>query len=87
MLAVALDYLMQWQNLLPKEFHLDTCTGDLNNVLDGAGETLVLLGIVVLQTDLQLHGFQEATLLLGGGVQEAINTLIQGIARNFRSAG
>ena len=33
-------------------------------VLDGAGETLVLLGIVVLQRDLQLDGLGELALLL-----------------------
>lgn len=32
--------------------------------LDGAGETLVTLGIVVLQADLELDGLQEVPLLL-----------------------
>lgn len=32
--------------------------------LDGAGETLVTLGVVVLQTDLKLDGLEEVSLLL-----------------------
>jgi len=32
--------------------------------LDGAGETLVTLGVVVLQTDLKLDGLEEVPLLL-----------------------
>merc|ERR1739838_369952 len=34
--------------------------------LYGSAETLVFLGIVVLQGNLQLNGFQEVTLLLDG---------------------
>jgi hypothetical protein len=30
---------------------------------DGSGETLVTLGIIVLETDLELDGFEEVTLL------------------------
>lgn len=32
--------------------------------LDGARETLVTLGVIVLQTDLKLDGLEEVTLLL-----------------------
>ena len=32
------------------------------NVPDGAAETLILLGVVVLQRDLQLHGLRELAL-------------------------
>jgi hypothetical protein len=35
---------------------------------DGARETLVTLGVVVLQTDLKLDGFEKVTLLLVLGV-------------------
>jgi hypothetical protein len=38
-------------------------TGD-GGQLDGARETLVTLGVVVLQTDLKLDGLEEVTLLL-----------------------
>jgi hypothetical protein len=35
-----------------------------HHILDGAGETLVLLGIVVLQTDLEVHSLQKLPLLV-----------------------
>ena len=34
--------------------------------LDGAGETLVTLGVVVLETNLELDGLDKVTLLLLG---------------------
>ncbi len=34
------------------------------HILDGAGETLVLLGIVVLQSDLEVNSLQELPLLV-----------------------
>ncbi len=34
------------------------------HILDGAGETLVLLGIVVLQSDLEVNSLQELSLLV-----------------------
>jgi hypothetical protein len=36
--------------------------------LDGSRETLVTLGIVVLETDLELYGFYEFALLLAGSL-------------------
>ena len=39
-------------------------------ILDGARETLVLLGIIVLQSDLQFDGFCELALLGVVGVGE-----------------
>jgi hypothetical protein len=36
--------------------------------LDGAGETLVTLGVVVLEADLELDGLEEVALLLLVGV-------------------
>lgn len=38
-------------------------TGD-GRQTDGTRETLVTLGVVVLQTDLKLNGLEEVTLLL-----------------------
>lgn len=58
--------------------------GILANVLDSARETLVLLGIVVLETDLELNGFQESTLLLQRGLQDGGDALNERIAGNFR---
>lgn len=40
--------------------------------LDGAGETLVTLGVVVLQADLKLNGLVEVTLLLIERVVEKV---------------
>jgi hypothetical protein len=41
------------------------CKGrGLHHILDGAGETLVLLGIVVLQSDLEVHSLQKLPLLV-----------------------
>jgi hypothetical protein len=44
--------------------------------LDGAGETLVTLGIVVLQADLELDGLVEVTLLLLAGVLEQVLNIL-----------
>lgn len=43
---------------------------------DGAGETLVTLGVIVLQTDLELDGLEEVTLLgVLGVVQKLLDIL------------
>ena len=39
-------------------------TSGMVNALDGARETLVALGVVVLETDLELDGLDEVALLL-----------------------
>ena len=41
---------------------------ELENVLDGARETLVTLGVVVLETELELDGLDEVALLLAVGI-------------------
>merc|ERR1712142_60171 len=41
--------------------------------LDGTAETLVLLGVVVLEGDLELDGLQEVTLLLVGALEDLAN--------------
>lgn len=46
-------------------------------VLDSAGETLVLLRIVVLQSNLQLDSLLEATLFLLGLIKDCIYALEQ----------
>ena len=38
--------------------------------LDGTGETLVALGVIVLEADLELDGFEEVPLLLVEGIVE-----------------
>ena len=40
------------------------------NALDGTRETLVTLGVVVLQTNLELDGFDKVALLLAIGISK-----------------
>jgi hypothetical protein len=40
--------------------------------LDGAGETLVTLGVIVLEADLEFDGFEEVALLFVEGVVEKL---------------
>ena len=47
--------------------------------LDGARETLVTLGVIVLQTNLQLNGLEEVTLLL---VERVVEQLIDILAHS-----
>jgi hypothetical protein len=56
----------------PKLFHPCVCDVDLpdahtragnNGETDGSGETLVTLGIIVLEADLKFDGFEEVSLL------------------------
>ena len=47
-------------------------TGDVGE-LNSARETLVTLGIVVLETNLQLDGLDEVTLLLLGGSEQLLD--------------
>ena len=43
------------------------------SILDGSGETLVPLGVVVLQTDLQLNGLDEVTSFFSRGSKEFLD--------------
>jgi len=57
-------------------------------LLDGARETLVLLGIVVLEADLQVDGLHELALLgLLGVLQHLLNALEQGFFGHFTEIG
>jgi hypothetical protein len=49
-----------------------TGTGNVGE-LDGTRETLITLGIVVLQTNLEFDGFSELTGLLGGSSLDLVN--------------
>jgi hypothetical protein len=57
-------------------------TGNVGE-LDGTRETLVTLGIVVLQTNLELDGLSETTLLLLGGGLNGLNDLSDGSSADF----
>lgn len=57
------------------------------NVLHGARETLVLLGIVVLQTDLDFDGLGEVPLFrLGGMLEDGAHTFVECVPRNLGPA-
>ena len=47
-------------------------TSEKGDTLDGTRETLVALGVVVLETDLELDGLDEVALLLAVGLGEEL---------------
>ena len=49
--------------------------------LDGAGETLVTLGVIVLEADLELDGLEEVALLLLSGCQRCVEKSWLGVGR------
>ena len=53
------------------------------DILDGAGETLVLLGVVVLQADLEVHRLHELPLLLGATLEYGLDALIKLVTGHF----
>ena len=53
------------------------------DILDGAGETLVLLGVVVLQADLEVHRLHELPLLLGATLENGLDALIELVTGHF----
>lgn len=56
------------------------------NVLDGSGETLVLLGIVVLEADLEIDGFHKLALLgFLGVLQHLGHAFVKRLFRDFAS--
>ena len=57
-------------------------TGNVGK-LDGTRETLITLGIVVLQTDLEFNGFSELSLLLLGSILDLDNNVSDGRSTNF----
>ena len=49
------------------------------NILDGSGETLVLLWIVVLEADLEVNSLGELPLLVLAVLEDSVDTLIQSV--------
>ena len=47
------------------------------DILDGAGETLVLLGVVVLEANLEVHRLHELPLLLGAALKHVLDALVE----------
>merc|ERR1711974_494874 len=70
--------------LVTQDAHCELRAGDMLQ-LDGARETLVLLGIVVLEADLEVHSFLELPLLgLQRVLEQLSNAVLQGILWDFR---
>merc|ERR1712215_201863 len=55
--------------------------------LNSSRETFVLLRIIILQTNLEVHGFIELPFLIRGVLQHSTNTLIQSFLGNFTHGG
>ena len=53
------------------------------DILDGAGETLVLLGVVVLEANLEVHRFNELPLLLGAALEHVLDALVELVTRHL----
>merc|ERR1719312_1301454 len=47
--------------------------------LDGSGETLILLGIIVLEADLEVHSLGELPLLVLAVLEDSVHSLIQSV--------
>mmetsp|Transcript_16511 Transcript_16511/g.41197 ORF Transcript_16511/g.41197 Transcript_16511/m.41197 type:complete len:273 (+) Transcript_16511:142-960(+) len=62
--------------------HLHARAGDVRQ-LHGARETLVLLGVVVLEADLELNGLHELARLRARGLQEVGNSLLEDVVANL----
>ena len=55
----------------------------VGDILDGAGETLVLLGVVVLEADLEVHGLEKLPLLLVGPGLHGGHALLEDFPRHL----
>lgn len=64
-------------------YHTTRCMKGFHS-LDGAAETLVLLWIVVLESDLQFHGFEEVAFLIRRLGQQLVDAFVENVFRNFR---
>ena len=53
------------------------------NILDGSGETLVLLWIVVLEADLEVNSLGELSLLVLAVLEDSVDTLIKSVTRDL----
>lgn len=51
--------------------------------LHGAAKALVLLGVIVLQRDLQVHRLPELAFLLHGTLQHGAHAVVQNVPGNF----
>jgi hypothetical protein len=71
--------------------NVDLVTDDANRELvagdggedDGTGETLLFVGVVVLEAELKLNGLGEVALLGLGGIKNGLDGILKVIARNL----
>jgi len=73
-------------SLIPKNTDLELPSRNVLQ-LDGAGETLVLLGVVVLEADLEVHRLEELPLLLLGAGLDGHHALPQDLSGNLAHDG
>lgn len=60
-----------------------TGRGQVSDLLHSATETLILLGVIVLEADLELDRLAEVALLVLGALQHAVDALVQGVPRHL----
>jgi hypothetical protein len=76
--GLALDHAYHTENA-----DAELGAGDVRQ-LDGAGEALVLLRVVVLQADLKLDRLHELALLLRGALKHSVDALAHVVGRDLR---
>lgn len=54
---------------------------------NGSGETLLLVGIVVLEANLELDGLEEVALLVGGSLKDVSDGLVEDVAGDLAVVG
>jgi len=68
--------------LIPQNANGELGPGDVTK-LDGTGETLFLLGVVVLQINLKFDGLEELPVLCFGQLQHSVDALQNRVAGDF----
>lgn len=82
--AIFIDILLSEEYSILK--HLKNASKSGRNILDSARETLVLLWIIILQTNLQLYCLQEFPFLILRVLEHGIYTLVKSVTWDLRSA-
>merc|ERR1719312_699193 len=69
--------------LVTQEAHLELGAGDVLQ-LDGSGESLVLLWVIILEADLEVYRLSKLARLVLRMLQDSTHALVQGITRHLR---
>merc|ERR1719312_5955 len=69
--------------LVTQEAHLELGAGDVLQ-LDGSGESLVLLGVIILEANLEVYCLSKLARLVLRMLQDSTYALVQGITRHLR---